>query len=202
MGSEALQKLQTASVTVVGLGGVGSWCAEMLVRSGVHSRSACGVTCVDFFRVEEQVSTTPLQRHIRSVMAKYKQFVGLGNLVLVDGDMVDSSNRNRQLPALCSTVGKRKVDVMQTRLLDINPDVNLTLHHVFLEPKAARQLAQQPCSYIIDCIDSVAPKVELIHAATEYDQPIISSMGAGGKTDPASVTVGHPCCMLDCECIA
>eukprot|EP00892_Ulva_mutabilis_P005363 jgi/Ulvmu1/3199/UM015_0240.1 len=147
MGTDALQTLKSASITVVGLGGVGSWCAEMLVRSGV------------------------------------------GNLILVDGDVIDSSNRNRQLPALSSTLGQRKVDVMQDRLRDINPGVNLTPHHMFLEPDTAREVAQRRCSYIIDCIDSIAPKVELIYAAMECDQPIISSMGAGGKTSPSMVMV-------------
>jgi len=125
--------------------------------------------------------------------------VGVGNLVLVDGDVVDASNRNRQLPALSSTLGRRKVDVMRERLLDINPEVNLTPHHCFLEPTTARQLAQQRCSYIVDCIDSIAPKVELLHAAIEFQQPIISSMGAGGKVDPCAVTVGHLCCVHICN---
>lgn len=186
MGSEALQKLKMASVTVVGLGGVGSWCAEMLVRSGASTRLVLQAHYCGRGPPVEGVWTILLIKFIHIV-------AGVGSLVLVDGDVVDISNRNRQLPALTSTLGQRKVDVMKDRLLDINPEVRLIPQHCFLEPFTARELGQQRCSYIIDCIDSIAPKIELLHAATKCGQPIISSMGAGGKIDPSAVMVGRLC---------
>jgi len=143
-----LQKLQQAHVLVVGLGGVGSFAAEFLARSGV------------------------------------------GQLTLVDGDTVDITNINRQLPALHSTVGRAKTEVVANRLRDINPEIKLHLINKFIEPDGFTDLVTSAkFDYIIDAIDSVSPKIYLILAAKRQKIKIVSAMGAGGKMDPSKVKV-------------
>ena len=106
---------------------------------------------------------------------------------------MDETNVNRQLPALSSTVGVSKVEVMRRRLLDINPDLQLTVREQFLQPDGAdgveELLAAAPCGYVVDCIDTVAPKVRLLREAHRLGRIVVSSMGAGGKMDPSRVKV-------------
>ena len=143
-----VEKLHNANLLVVGLGGVGSFAAEFLARSGI------------------------------------------GKMTIVDGDTVDITNINRQLPALHSTVGKPKVEVVSERLLDINPDLQLTKINEFLNPERMDEVTgDQKFDYILDCIDSVTPKLALIITAKRKKIKIVSSMGAGGKMDPSKVMV-------------
>ena len=145
---EGIERLQNANILIVGLGGVGSFAAEFLVRSGI------------------------------------------GNLTIVDGDIVDITNINRQLPALNSTIGKNKTDVVAERILDINPEVNLKKINEFLEPERMEEiLTQEKFDYVLDCIDSLSPKLALIITCKRKKIKLISAMGAGGKTDPSKVMV-------------
>lgn len=145
---EGLKHLQQAHVLVVGLGGVGSFAAEFIARSGI------------------------------------------GSMTIVDGDEVDNTNRNRQLPALVSTVGKPKVQVMAERLLDINPELKLEVIQEFLNPERMEEvLTSHQFDYVMDCIDSISPKIELIVASKRNNLPLISVMGAGGKYDPTKLTI-------------
>ena len=145
---EGIERLQNANILIVGLGGVGSFAAEFMVRSGI------------------------------------------GNLTIVDGDIVDITNINRQLPALNSTIGKNKTDVVAERILDINPEVNLKKINEFLEPERMEELlTQEKFDYVLDCIDSLSPKLALIITCKRKKIKLVSAMGAGGKTDPSKVMV-------------
>ena len=145
---EGIEKLKSANILIVGLGGVGSFAAEFLVRSGI------------------------------------------GNLTIVDGDTVDITNINRQLPALNSTIGKNKTDVVAERILDINPKINLKKINEFLEPERMEEiLMQEKFDYVLDCIDSLSPKLALIITCKRKKIKLVSAMGAGGKTDPSKVMV-------------
>lgn len=144
---EGIEKLKKSHVLVVGLGGVGSFAAEFLVRAGI------------------------------------------GNLTIVDGDTVDTTNINRQLPALHSTVGMPKVEVVSQRLLDINPELNLIPIKEFLSPERAYELVDKKFDYVLDCIDSVTPKLNLILASKRKKVKLITSLGAGGKYDASKVKV-------------
>ena len=145
---ERIERLQSANILIVGLGGVGSFAAEFLVRSGI------------------------------------------GNLTIVDGDTVDITNINRQLPALNSTIGKNKTDVVAERILDINPEINLKKINEFLEPERMEEiLTQEKFDYVLDCIDSLSPKLALIITCKRKKIKLVSAMGAGGKTDPSKVMV-------------
>ncbi|WP_018674813.1 tRNA threonylcarbamoyladenosine dehydratase [Riemerella columbina] len=127
---------------------------------------------------------------VGSFAAEFLARAGVGTMIIVDGDTVDTTNINRQLPALHSTIGKAKVEVVAERLLDINPQLNLKPIHEFLTPdRMAEVITAEPIHYILDCIDSVTPKIELIKAAKRKKIKIISAMGAGGKTDPKQVVV-------------
>ena len=147
IGKDNLKKLEQSHVLVAGLGGVGSWCAEMLARSGI------------------------------------------GQLTLLDGDVVVPSNRNRQLPALVSTQGIAKTEVMAARLRDINPDIILHLLPHFHTGDDFNVLMNQSFDYVVDAIDSLHPKVSLIVAAMRQKHRLISSMGAGGKINPDKVQI-------------
>lgn len=143
-----IEKLQNANLLIVGLGGVGSFAAEFLARSGV------------------------------------------GKMTIVDGDTVDITNINRQLPALHSTIGKSKVEVVADRLLDINPKLELVKINEFLSPEKMEEVIDsQKFNYILDCIDSVTPKVTLLLMAKRRKVKVVSCMGAGGKINPAKVMV-------------
>jgi tRNA A37 threonylcarbamoyladenosine dehydratase len=147
VGKEGIDKLQKSHVLVVGLGGVGSFAAEFICRSGV------------------------------------------GEMTIVDGDVVDPSNRNRQLPALFTTHGVSKAEWMKERLLAINPDLKLNVLNEFLTPERCRELMENKYDYVMDCIDSVTPKLTLIEEAYKSGKAVVSSMGAGGKTDPTKIRV-------------
>lgn len=145
-GEEKLARLEDARVLVVGIGGVGAYAAEMLVRAGV------------------------------------------GSITIVDGDSVSMSNINRQLLALHSTVGRSKTEVLKERLLDINPGLDVYANDLFLTADNIDGLFNgEMYNYVIDAIDTVAPKVSLIEHCLRNRIKIISSMGAGGKIDPSVV---------------
>lgn len=114
---------------------------------------------------------------------------GVGEMTIVDGDTVDPSNRNRQLPALSTTHGLSKADVMAERLLAINPDLKLHVIKEFITPEAAEKLLSQHFDYVVDAIDSITPKLIFIKTAYEKKVRIISSMGAGAKLDPTKLQV-------------
>lgn len=115
---------------------------------------------------------------------------GVGKMTIVDGDVVDPTNINRQLPAVHSTVGQYKVDLVKARLLDINPDLEVEGIREFLNPdRMAEVLAPGTYDHVLDCIDSITPKLNLISECHRSGIPLVSSMGAGGKTDPTKVSV-------------
>lgn len=149
LGDEGISLLQNKHVLVMGLGGVGSFAAEFICRSGV------------------------------------------GEMTIVDGDEIDPSNRNRQLPALVSTQERSKAEVMAERLLDINPALKLHVIKEFLSPDQCHEILAKPYDYVMDCIDSVSPKLLLLATASEFDTPIVSAMGAGGKLDPTKIRVAY-----------
>ena len=146
LGEAAMEKLSSSHVAVFGIGGVGSWCAEALVRSGV------------------------------------------GEITLVDRDTVGTSNINRQLCALESTVGRSKVDAMSERLLDINPQLKLHAVHGHYDAEHRNEFLGE-YDYIADCIDLVSCKVDLIKTAKEMKIPVISALGTGNKCDAEKLTV-------------
>lgn len=114
---------------------------------------------------------------------------GVGRFVLVDHDTVDITNVNRQVHALTSTVGRPKVEVERERVLDINPAAEVETHQVFFTSDAADEILGPGCSYVVDAIDAVEPKVMLIAEAARRGMPVISSMGAGNKLDPTKFVV-------------
>ena len=147
-GSSDLEKLKSANILIVGVGGVGASAAEMLVRAGV------------------------------------------GNITIVDADKVSLSNCNRQLVALHSTVGKSKVDVLAERLSDINPELKINKIEAFIKDEfTVELLADNNFSFIVDAIDTLAPKVFLLAEAVKRGIPVVSSMGSGGKLNPAMVKI-------------
>ena len=144
LGSRAIKKLNESRVLVAGLGGIGSWCAEALVRSGV------------------------------------------GSIVLVDGDVVEESNINRQLFALHTTLGQAKSQVAHDRFLQINPDVEIIAKQVFISRETVDALLEETSpDFVIDAIDSVSPKSHLIRSSYEKNIPLISCLGAALKRDPS-----------------
>ena len=158
LGPDAMARLAAARVAVFGIGGVGSYAVEALARSGI------------------------------------------GAFVLVDHDAVDITNINRQIIALHSTIGHPKVEVARRRILDIHPGARVETHREFCDasnldrllelaapdggPPGAPPAGARPFDYVVDAIDSVGPKIELIARASAAGIPIISSMGAGNKLDP------------------
>ncbi len=147
IGEEALRKLAASHVMVVGLGGVGSFAAEFVARSGV------------------------------------------GKMTIIDGDVVDPSNRNRQLPALATNHGVSKADIMAERLQAINPELELNVVKEFISPEMVEQLLELKPDYIIDAIDSITPKITFITQAHARGLKLVSSMGAGAKLDPTRLQV-------------
>lgn len=142
IGKDNLDKLANSRVLVFGLGGVGSYVVEGLVRAGV------------------------------------------GSLTLVDGDVVSLSNINRQLIATIDAVGRRKVDVQKERALMINPDINISTYDIFYLPENADQIDFTGFDYVVDAVDTVSAKIEIITRAKKVGVPVISSMGTGNKLDP------------------
>ena len=127
---------------------------------------------------------------VGSFAAEFLARAGVGKLTIVDGDTVDLTNINRQLPALHSTVGQPKVELVAQRLRDINPEIELTEINEFLTPEKMQAVIDgDQFDYVLDCIDSVTPKIELIKAAKRKRIKIVSCMGAGGKINPAKVMV-------------
>ena len=114
---------------------------------------------------------------------------GVGHIDIVDGDVVSVSNLNRQIIALHSTVGKSKVEVLRERLLDINPECEVSAHKLFYLPENADSIDLSQYDYIVDAVDTVSAKLEIICRAKALDIPIISAMGAGNKLDPTRFEV-------------
>ncbi|HON19181.1 MAG TPA: tRNA threonylcarbamoyladenosine dehydratase [Salinivirgaceae bacterium] len=147
LGTDNLERLKQSNVLLVGLGGVGSWTAEFLVRSGI------------------------------------------GNLTLVDSDRVDSTNINRQLPATQKTVGMLKTDIMQQRLLEINPELKLTVISNYIHDETIDEILFPPYDLVIDAIDTLSPKVWFLYFALKKGYRIVSSMGSGARLDPTMVRI-------------
>lgn len=127
---------------------------------------------------------------VGSFAAEFLARAGVGKMTIVDGDTVDITNINRQLPALHSTIGLSKAELMEARLKDINPNLRLTQISRFLEPEDMTEILEaEKFDYVLDCIDSVTPKITLIKAARRKKIKVVSCMGAGGKTDPSKVMV-------------
>ena len=147
LGPEAMEKLKNARVAVFGIGGVGGYVCEALVRSGV------------------------------------------GAFDLVDDDKVCLTNLNRQIIATRKTVGKYKTDVMKERILEINPDAEVTVHKCFFLPENADTFPFEEYDYVVDAVDTVTAKIALVMKSQEAGVPIISSMGAGNKLDASAFRV-------------
>lgn len=114
---------------------------------------------------------------------------GVGTLEIVDSDTVSLTNINRQIIALESTIGKKKVDVLKKRLLDINPEINVIARDEFFLPETSKTFDFSSYDYVVDAIDTVSGKIELVMRAKEAGTPIICSMGAGNKLDPTRFEV-------------
>lgn len=156
IGENAQKAIGEISVILFGVGGVGSWCAEALVRSGVR------------------------------------------RLTIVDSDRVCESNVNRQLMATSRTIGEVKVDALKERLLQINPDAEITALPMRFSADTAQEFMLEKYDYIIDAIDSLKDKAELILHACETDAVFFSSMGAARKIDPTRIKVGDFWKVRDC----
>jgi tRNA threonylcarbamoyladenosine dehydratase len=126
---------------------------------------------------------------VGSFAAEFIARAGVGKITIVDGDVVDITNVNRQLPALHSTVGQPKVKIVGDRLMDINPKLELTRIEEFLSPERAYELVSPDYDYVLDCIDSITPKLNLILSARRKKVKVISNMGAGGKFLSSKVVV-------------
>lgn len=114
---------------------------------------------------------------------------GIGRLTIVDGDTVHPGNRNRQLAALVSTEGRPKAEIMAARLRDIDPDVQLDVIDEYIRDARLEEVVAGPYDYVVDAIDTLSPKVFLIHTAVRQGIPVVSSLGAGGKVDPSQVRI-------------
>lgn len=147
IGKNALEKLKVSKVAVFGIGGVGTFAVEGLVRAGI------------------------------------------GHFVLIDDDCICLTNINRQIHATHKTVGKPKVEVMKERILEINPHVEVEIHQRFYLPADAEELVRKDFDYIIDAIDTVTAKIDLVVNAQKLEIPIISSMGVGNKLHPLMLEV-------------
>ncbi len=147
LGKESVEKLKNKKVIVFGIGGVGGYVCEALVRTGI------------------------------------------GKIDLVDNDTVSESNINRQIIALHSTVGRYKTEVMKERLLDINPNIEVNIHNCFYTPETSNEFDFSKYDYIVDAIDTVSGKIELVLQAEKCGTPIIASMGTGNKLNPCGFKV-------------
>lgn len=147
LGKEAMDRLARARVAVFGIGGVGGYVCEALVRSGVKAFD------------------------------------------IIDDDKVCLTNINRQIIATRKTVGRYKVEVMKERILEINPDAEVTMHQCFFLPENADEFPFEEYDYIVDAVDTVTAKIALVMKAQEKNVPIISSMGAGNKLDASQFKV-------------
>ena len=147
LGKEAMEGLENKRVAIFGIGGVGGYVCEALVRSGV------------------------------------------GHFDLVDNDTVSLTNINRQIIATHSTVGRQKVEVMKERMLDINPNADISIHQCFFLPENANEFSFETYDYVVDAVDTVTAKIEIIMKCKELGVPVISAMGAGNKLDPSRFRV-------------
>jgi tRNA A37 threonylcarbamoyladenosine dehydratase len=147
IGKDALNKLKNSKVAIFGIGGVGSFVAEGLVRAGV------------------------------------------GRFVLVDDDLICLTNINRQIHATRKTIGRPKVEVMRDRILEINPKAEVVAIQKFYMPGCAEEILQGDEDYIVDAVDTVTAKIDLVVSAKKMNIPIISAMGAGNKLDPTRFEV-------------
>ena len=145
LSEEMVARLQASRVLVVGVGGVGAYAAEMLVRAGV------------------------------------------GRMTILDSDSVAPSNINRQLVALHSTIGLDKVEVLAARLCDINPQLELSARKCYLDVEGVDDLLQEGYDFVVDAIDTVAPKVALLASCLQRGIAVVSSMGAGARIDPSQI---------------
>lgn len=125
---------------------------------------------------------------------------GIGKMTIIDGDVFDPTNKNRQLTALDSTIGKNKAVVLGERIKDINPAIELNIVQEFVQPERVWEILEtyQP-DYVMDCIDSVTPKLEWIIACLRLKIKIISHLGAGGKLDPSAVKVSRLTGTYNCK---
>lgn len=114
---------------------------------------------------------------------------GVGAMTIVDGDVVQPSNRNRQLLALKSSEGRSKAELMGERLLDINPELNLTVINEFIRDERMKEILSKGYDYVVDAIDTLSPKVFLIYHTVSNGMKLVSSMGAGGRFDPTRLAV-------------
>ncbi|MDV6170110.1 tRNA threonylcarbamoyladenosine dehydratase [Flavobacterium sp. DG1-102-2] len=126
---------------------------------------------------------------VGSFAAEFLARAGVGAMTIVDGDIVDITNINRQLPALHSTIGQPKVTIVGDRLMDINPELKLIRIKEFLSPERAYELVTPEYDYVLDCIDSITPKLNLLISARRQKVKIISNMGAGGKYEASKIKV-------------
>ncbi|MBC7936634.1 MAG: tRNA threonylcarbamoyladenosine dehydratase [Rhizobacter sp.] len=126
---------------------------------------------------------------VGSFAAEFICRAGIGKMTIIDGDVVDPTNRNRQLPALATNHGESKADIMAERLKAINPELELIVVKEFINPEMVEHLFTEKYDYIIDAIDSITPKLTFIKKAYNSHIPFVSSMGAGGKLDPTRLQV-------------
>lgn len=147
LGNENVEKLFDKHVIVFGVGGVGGYVVEALVRSGV------------------------------------------GNISIVDNDVVNESNINRQIIAFHSTIGMQKVEVLKNRILDINPNCQVFVHNQFFLPENSNDFDFSIYDYVVDAVDTVTAKIEIIKKSKESNVPVISSMGTGNKLNPVGFKV-------------
>lgn len=134
---------------------------------------------------------------VGSFAAEFLCRAGIGRMTIVDGDRVDPSNKNRQIVALNSTVDVHKADVMSQRIQDINPEIQLTAIKEFLTPDLMMELVTTKFDWVLDCIDSLQPKLYFLGAAATNGVKVVSSMGAGGRIDPQKVRIA-PIFETDC----
>jgi len=114
---------------------------------------------------------------------------GVGEMTIVDGDNIHLTNKNRQLPALTSSLNQPKAEYMGKRLLDINPDLKLHIIQEYIRDERMKEIIAFPYDYVVDAIDTLSPKIFLIHDSLKYGHRVVSSMGSGGKVDPSLVRV-------------
>jgi len=114
---------------------------------------------------------------------------GIGKMTIVDGDTISSSNRNRQIQALVSTTNQKKAIVLEKRLLDINPKIKLNVVSDYVPAQKMAKILEENFDYVVDAIDTLLPKVELLELAMNKKLKIVSSMGAGGKIDPCQIKI-------------
>lgn len=125
---------------------------------------------------------------VGSFVAEGLARAGIGNFLLVDNDKVSITNLNRQIIALHSTIGKSKVEVAKQRILDINPNANVEIHEEFFMPDS-KKILDKSISYVVDAIDTITAKIELVERTNKLDIPIISCMGTGNKLDPTKFEI-------------